>query len=634
MMFNNKMLVSLSLITLFVISTFNINALAQTGPAIDVWYGLDQDFGLLGNPQPWINILGNVSGASTLSYSLNGGASKNLTIGPDGRRLQSTGDFNIDIATSDPNLLELPLGPNVVVITATGSGGTSDVTVSFDYDSGNVWPRPYTIDWSSTTHIQDVAQVVDGKWTIESDTVRTEIPGYDRLIAIGDASWDDYEVTVPITVNSAPGVPIPSGGVGILMRWNGHTDNPVTCTQPKCGWLPLGAIGWYYNSVLEFYDTPARDSSRTLYGGVEYIFKVRVETIVGVGGLYSLKVWEDGTSEPLDWDLIHQEGLTGPLNGSMLLISHRLDASFGDVTITRAPTAYIDSISPNPAISGQVVTFSGHGTVSDSSIVAYNWRSDIDGPLSTSSSFSTSLLSVGNHTIYFMVKDGDEVWSAEVARTLVIKPTLSDVSSDVVDAVENDVYFIYPDYQGVKPSGVGYALLSDWTASGFIVGMVSNLQQETTDTDPAIIDTSTGESRLEGETIVLFGGPIVNAPVNYYEDNRVSPVYWGLDGTNYYWYLANGTKLDATGMLFSQIAAGTQDMFILETFIDSSDNKVYIVYGYGWKGTFGGGKFFKFIIYPDISSYTDSYYVFKWVDGNSNGFVDLDEILTTPIVSG
>jgi len=361
MMFNNKKLVSLSLIILFVISTFNIIALAQTGPVIDVWYGLDQDFGLLGNPQPWINILGKVtpSSGTSLTYSLNGGPSgRAITIGPDSRRLQSTGDFNIDISTSDPNLLELPLGPNVVIITATGSGGTSNVTVSFDYDSGNVWPRPYTIDWSSTTNIQDVAHVVDGKWTIASDSVRTEIPGYDRLIAIGDVSWGDYEVTVPITVNSAPGVPIPSGGVGILMRWNGHTDNPVNCTQPKCGWLPLGAIGWYYNSGLEFYDTPARDSSRTLYGGVEYIFKMRVESIAGVGGLYSLKVWEDGTSEPLDWDLTHKEGLTDPQNGSMMLISHRLDASFGDVNITRAPTAYIDSISPNPAINGQIVTFS------------------------------------------------------------------------------------------------------------------------------------------------------------------------------------------------------------------------------------------------------------------------------------
>jgi hypothetical protein len=211
---------------------------------------------------------------------------------------------------------------------------------------------------------------------------------------------------------------------------------------------------------------------------------------------------------------------------------------------------------------------------------------------------------------------------------------VSDFSSDVVDAVENNVYFIYPDYAGVKPPGVGSASLSDWTAAGFIVGMVSNRQQETTDTDPVIIDTSTGEPRLQGETMVLFGGPLVNAPVNYYENNRVAPLYWRSVGGNYYWYAANGTRLNATAMSFSQIAAGTQDMFLVETFIDDSGNKVYIIYGYGWKGTFAGGKFFKFIIYPDIESYTDSFYVFKWIDSSNDGFVDLDEILTTPILSG
>jgi hypothetical protein len=77
-----------------------------------------------------------------------------------------------------------------------------------------------------------------------------------------------------------------------------------------------------------------------------------------------------------------------------------------------------------------------------------------------------------------------------------------------------------------------------------------------------------------------------------------------------------------------------QDMFVMESFIDSAGNKVFILYGYGWKGTFAAGQFFKFVVYPNIESYTDSYYVFKWIDNDSDGFVDLDEIDTTPIVSG
>jgi parallel beta-helix repeat protein len=85
------------------------------------------------------------------------------------------------------------------------------------------------------------------------------------------------------------------------------------------------------------------------------------------------------------------------------------------------PTAYIDSITPNPATQGETVSFSGHGTDPDGdSITAYNWRSSIDGQLSTSPSFSTSSLSVGTHTIYFKVKDSHNAWSSEVTMTLVI----------------------------------------------------------------------------------------------------------------------------------------------------------------------------------------------------------------------
>lgn len=73
----------------------------QPGPVVDIWYGDSQDFGLPGMPQRFVDILGNVSnpdGVSSLVYKLNGGASTTLSIGPDSRRLESTGDFCIDIS--------------------------------------------------------------------------------------------------------------------------------------------------------------------------------------------------------------------------------------------------------------------------------------------------------------------------------------------------------------------------------------------------------------------------------------------------------------------------------------------------------------------------------------------------------
>jgi len=317
-----------------------IPAQAQDSPVIDVWYGTTQQFGHIGAPQPWANVLGHVSdanGISSLIYTLNGGPNVDLTVGPDNRRLQSSGDFNIDLATAD--LLD---GPNEVVITAVDNDSPSYqtvVTVTVDYDlaGGNVWPLPYSVDWSTVTTIEEVAQVVDGLWELTpGGAVRTTIPGYDRLIAMGDMSWDDYEVTVPITLHSAPS----NLGTGILLRWNGHTDYPISGTQPKSGYLPLGAICWYRSGRLELYGNDGdilATSSRTLSLDVAYMFKARVETIPGVGGLYSLKVWEEGQPEPSGWDITGQEQLTDPQAGSMMLISHQADASFGNVTINPVP---------------------------------------------------------------------------------------------------------------------------------------------------------------------------------------------------------------------------------------------------------------------------------------------------------
>ncbi|MGB6680990.1 MAG: hypothetical protein WBF08_06685, partial [Candidatus Bathyarchaeia archaeon] len=77
-----------------------------------------------------------------------------------------------------------------------------------------------------------------------------------------------------------------------------------------------------------------------------------------------------------------------------------------------------------------------------------------------------------------------------------------------------------------------------------------------------------------------------------------------------------------------------QDMFAVESFTDDNGNKILIVYGYGWKGTFAGGKFFKFIIDPNRINYNNSYYIFKWNDDNADDFVDLNEISTISIATG
>jgi len=223
--------------------------------------------------------------------------------------------------------------------------------------------------------------------------------------------------------------------------------------------------------------------------------------------------------------------------------------------------------------------------------------------------------------------------SATLTAIYKIRISIFEMDNNIIDSSEGDVNFIYPDHTGSKPPGVQHALLSDWTAAGYIAGMCTNRQNETTDTNQLVISHGDGSVLLLDKTVVLFGGPVVNAPVKYYENNRIAPVYYRyVSGVNY-WYTFDGTRLEQTRMTFSEIDSG-QDMFVVEAFMDNNGNKILIVYGYGWKGTFAGGKFFKFVIDPDKINYDGSYYMFKWIDNNGDGFVDLDEISTSATATG
>jgi hypothetical protein len=325
-------------------------------PTITIWYGSAQTFGARGVPQRRANILGNVTdtaGIDSLYYRLNGGARILLSRGPDTRRLSRTGDFNIDIRFAD-----LSQGLNTVQVTAKNlTGQTTTTTVTLTASSPVLWPIPYTVAWSGAGTLQDSAQVVDGKWAIGAGGITPLERGYDRLVSIGDTTWTDYEVSAKFAVQHIDSTAtafdeINAGpGLGFLLRWNGHTTTPPffpPITQPLTGYLPLGAIGWYHwrngfgsgqqnrweligNNNLELKDF---NSTQALVYGIPYVFKMQVQTIAGVGGVYRFKVWEAAQVEPVGWMLTGQEDLTGPQHGSLLLIAHHVNVTIGPVTVT------------------------------------------------------------------------------------------------------------------------------------------------------------------------------------------------------------------------------------------------------------------------------------------------------------
>ncbi|QDT63860.1 Ig-like domain-containing protein [Calycomorphotria hydatis] len=320
-------------------ATVFITVAPDTAPNITVWYDPVQEFGYQGRPQEWINVLGNVSdpdGIRSLTYSLNNGPERALSIGHDPRRLVGVGDYNVDIDADD-----LVDGENIITLRAVdGSGEITVRTVRLDYLDNTIWPLPYSVDWDQVTNIQSAVQVIDGYWELTPEGIRSTQPGYDRLIGIGDITWRDYEITAEVTVNDVPHLPFSdvgfTPGIGFLLRWLGHNGN----AQPRVGYSPLGSLAWYQYDTNQLQLTDAagwaavRDTSGfRLQEGVTYIFKASVQT-TAAGHVYRFTVWEKGETELNGHTISTTRPLSEFANGSILLVSHKLDATFGNITVT------------------------------------------------------------------------------------------------------------------------------------------------------------------------------------------------------------------------------------------------------------------------------------------------------------
>ena len=328
----------------------SVDTTVSSGPSIDVWYGDDQRFGDLGVPQRWVNVLGNVSSDTTgLTYSLNGGPQRSLSLGPNLRRLAYDGDFNCELHVDD-----LSSGQNEVLLRAVDGSGESTVSRVFvTFNRDNVWPLPYQItDWNAYPAIEDAGQVVDGLWGITSEGVRTVETWYDRVIAIGDRTWSNYEVLVSVTVHNVDflnGNPAPSNGpaVGILTLWPGHTVDPnFPDRQPTEKFTPFGACMWYRwnangNWGQEIYVNPGAvqisDRTKTITYGQTYWLRCRTEILNGNQPHYLYSMWQDGQAEPSSWELEGWGNIGDPTTGSFLLLAHHVDATFGPVTVTPVP---------------------------------------------------------------------------------------------------------------------------------------------------------------------------------------------------------------------------------------------------------------------------------------------------------
>ena len=320
---------------------------------VTLWYGPVQYAGQRGEPQRWVNVLGQATESAQLrelSYRLNDGPEQPLHWGSDQHRLAQPGDFNVELAWDS-----LQTGPNTVAVIGRYRGGREVRTqTTLHIQRGQRWPLPYTVDFAQVDTLQRAVQVVDGHWQLTETGVRTVVPYYDRVLSLGDSSWRDYEALVHLTLHGftppEPGPPTYNvTHFGVALRWRGHHQQPGY--QPSRKWYPLGAQG-------EFLLKNAPDSChwRILYdagpgtGGVPHTYsdtlktyrleqpmymRAQVRTLPNGDTRYRFKQWLAGMPEPIAWDIEGDEPATNGdyPSGSLCLVPHNSDVTIHRVEV-------------------------------------------------------------------------------------------------------------------------------------------------------------------------------------------------------------------------------------------------------------------------------------------------------------
>jgi hypothetical protein len=329
-------------------------ASAADSARIEVWHGLEQRVGHLGDAQVDFNLLGRVPEAEqlfSLQYGVGDAPPVELNFRAY-RRLAADGHFNADIPIES-----LAPGPNRITLEARfadGSVARRVVTVTRLEGASQL---PVAIDWAEVSDPQDVGQYVDGEWRQGEHGLRPAHVGYDRLFLIGERDWQDYEVTAEVILHGVAAETAPASGgngLGLILRFAGHSVGGAArfpVAQPKWGYQPFGAIAWLRwqrgdpdgPAVRQFLGgggkTEADHGTIALRPGERYVIKARAESLPdddqGRGVTrYAFKIWPAGAEEPADWDWQEVHASRDALRrGGLGLLAHHVDASFGRIRI-------------------------------------------------------------------------------------------------------------------------------------------------------------------------------------------------------------------------------------------------------------------------------------------------------------
>ncbi|MCR9296526.1 MAG: hypothetical protein NXI32_27765, partial [bacterium] len=324
-------------------------------PDIDFWYE-QQSFGKLGVTQRWINILGNISPAGTVQqarYRVDGGDWSELSLGSDLHRLARSGDFNVELSTAAVE----PGEHDLEVAVATKSGERTSKSIRFVVHPDPVfWKLPYAIDFrdegiqrEGMAAVHEAAQIIDGKWALQTDGLRTMESWYDRVVGVGK-DWADFDARVLLTIHgftpSQKGPP--TYGVshcGLALRWPGHTADGL---QPSRKWFPMGCQGelllrrpasecrWRALPGAETNSRPvyAEEDSEVPFGEPMYM-RAQVQTLENGESRYRFKHWLASEKEPESWFVTQAEDASADLqSGALLIVPHNSDVTIHAIQVS------------------------------------------------------------------------------------------------------------------------------------------------------------------------------------------------------------------------------------------------------------------------------------------------------------
>jgi len=273
------------------------------------------------------------------------------------------------------------------------------------YHDGNDWVGRGSSGVLRTATLWDISSI-DPAWNVVMVEVRFFAEG--RTGVPGSISVDRY--------GASHGEDDPRSDSGALVYSKSAGSGYASFSEPSSGswtgWVNLGAAA---ASDLAW----CRDNGKSIWS---------------VGLKASAAVEAGTTANHLDLSEDNE------VTNAEIRISYRQTSPSNS-----PPTAVLDSISPSPVNAGQAVTFTGHGVDTDGTVTAYEWTSSINGTLSSNSTFSTSSLAVGIHTISFRVQDNGGAWSSPVTSSLTVTGTQVTLRANYSVDVKNDGTKYYHD---------------------------------------------------------------------------------------------------------------------------------------------------------------------------------------------